>query len=82
MQRESKTNLERLKKMRDKDIKLDDIAELDDDFFKHARLQLPPKQSVTIRLDNDVLTWFKQQGKGYQTRINQLLRRYMETHQP
>jgi len=44
--------------------------------------QLPPKQSVTIRLDNDGLTWFKQQGKGYQTRINQLLRRYMETHQP
>lgn len=82
MQRQSKTNLERLKKMRDKDIKLDDIAELDDDFFKHAQLQLPPKQSVTIRLDNDVLTWFKQQGKGYQTRINQLLRRYMETHQP
>ncbi len=67
--------------MADKDIKLDDIPELDDDFFKNAQLTLPAKQAVTMRMDVDVLMWFKQQGKGYQTRINQLLRRYMETHQ-
>jgi len=67
--------------MRDKDIDLDDIPELDDDFFKNAQLQMPAKQSVTMRLDSDVLDWFKEQGKGYQTRINQLLRKYMETHQ-
>ena len=81
MQTTSKTNLKRLKEMNDEDINLDDIPELDDDFFKNAELQLPSKQSVTIRMDSDVLLWFKNQGKGYQTRINQLLRRYMETHQ-
>ena len=81
MRKQSKTNLARLKKMRDKDIDLSDIPELDDAFFDKAELQLPAKQSVTMRLDSDVLAWFKQQGKGYQTRINRLLRRYMETHQ-
>ena len=41
----------------------------------------PPKKQVTLRLDADVLEWFKSQGKGYQTRINALLRSYMEVHQ-
>ena len=81
MQARSKTDKKRLKEMSDKDINLDDIPELDDAFFKDAQLQLPNKQAVTMRLDSDVLEWFKKQGKGYQTRINQLLRKYMETHQ-
>jgi uncharacterized protein (DUF4415 family) len=38
------------------------------------------KAQVTLRLDNDVLAWFKTQGHGYQTRINTLLRAYMEAH--
>ncbi|MBX7237724.1 MAG: BrnA antitoxin family protein, partial [Caldilineales bacterium] len=41
----------------------------------------PPKQQITIRLDYDVLKWFRAQGEGYQTRINALLRAYMEAHQ-
>lgn len=45
-----------------------------------ADLRLPEKKSVTIRLDADVLEWFKKQGKGYQARINKLLRSYMEIH--
>lgn len=81
MPTQSKNNLKRLKAMTDKDINLEDIPELDDDFFKNAQLTLPAKQAVTMRMDVDVLMWFRQQGKGYQTRINQLLRRYMETHQ-
>ena len=81
MQPTSKTNLKRLKTMSDKDINFDDIPELDDAFFKNAKIQLPVKQTITMRLDSDVLYWFKQQGKGYQTRINQLLRKYMESHQ-
>ncbi len=48
--------------MNDKDINLDDIPELDDEFFKNAQLQLPNKQAVTMRLDSDVLEWFKKQG--------------------
>ena len=44
-------------------------------------LRLPePKAAVTIRLDRQVLNWFKAKGPGYQTRINALLRAYMEAH--
>lgn len=38
------------------------------------------KQIVTIRLDTDMLDWFKGAGPGYQTRINQILRQYMADH--
>ncbi|MDB5934495.1 MAG: hypothetical protein JWQ01_1839 [Massilia sp.] len=38
------------------------------------------KQIVTIRLDTDMLEWFKSKGPGYQTRINQILRQYMADH--
>lgn len=62
-------------------IDTSDIPELDDDFFRQAELRLPAKQTVTIRLDADVLAWFKDQGSGYQTRINQLLRQYMLAQQ-
>ena len=36
--------------------------------------------SVTVRLDPDVLEWYRSQGRGYQTRINAVLRLYMESH--
>ncbi len=39
------------------------------------------KKQLTIRVDSDVLEWFKGQGHGYQTQINALLRAYMEAHQ-
>ena len=77
---QGKTNWKKLEAMTGKDIDLNDIPELDDEFFKNAEIHLPEKQPVTIRLDTDVLLWFKKQGKGYQTRINKLLRSYMETH--
>jgi hypothetical protein len=38
----------------------------------------PKKETITIRVDADILGWFKRQGRGYQTRINQVLRRYMD----
>lgn len=66
--------------MEDSDIDTSDIPELDDAFFTHAEIKLPSKQPVTLRLDTDVLIWFKSQGRGYQTRINKLLRSYMESH--
>jgi len=40
----------------------------------------PAKKSVTIRLDADLLAWFKTQGKGYQSRINRVLREYFARH--
>lgn len=38
------------------------------------------KAQLTLRVDNDVLDWFKKQGEGYQTKINALLRAYMDAH--
>ena len=65
----------------DDQIDFSDIPELGDEFFARAELHVPPKQAVTMRLDADVLNWFKAQGQGYQTRINKLLRAYMLAHQ-
>jgi uncharacterized protein (DUF4415 family) len=58
-----------------------DAAPLDIDWTK-ARLVLPPsKESVALRVDQDVLDWVRKQGKGYQTRINAVLRAYEEARQ-
>lgn len=71
--------------MRDEDIDLSDIPELTPEMFAKAvaRRGLKPisrKTQVTLRLDADVLEWFRAQGPGYQTRINQLLRAYVDAH--
>ena len=59
----------------------DDIPELSDHWFAQAELRGPTKKElVSIRLDDDVLAWFRSIGPGYQTRINQVLRTFM-THQ-
>jgi uncharacterized protein (DUF4415 family) len=81
MSKVSKTDWKRVVKMADDEIDTSDIPELDEHFFKNAKLVVPHKQPVTLRLDADVLEWFKSQGQGYQTRINNLLRRYMESQQ-
>ena len=50
-------------------------------FWKNAQIVMPqPKRAVSMRVDGDVLAWFKAQGRGYQTRINAVLRAYMEAH--
>ncbi|MCX5722254.1 MAG: BrnA antitoxin family protein [Nitrospirae bacterium] len=77
----SRTNWGKIDALRDKDIDFSDIPEQDKAFFKRAALKLPEaKTAVTIRLDRQVLDWFKAKGPGYQTRINALLRAYMEAH--
>lgn len=77
----SQTDWDRLDAMTDADIDTSDIPPLDDDFFASAELRLPrKKQTITMRVDPDVLDWFRAQGKGYQTRMNAVLRLYMETH--
>jgi len=75
------TELQRLAARPDEEIDLGDIPELDEAFFREAEWQPPIKKPITIRLDADVLEWFRSQGPGYQTRINRLLRRYMEVQQ-
>ena len=75
----SRTDWKRVDATKDSEIDYSEIPELGDEFFRKAMLRMPEaKASVTIRLDRDVLTWFKRQGRGYQTRINALLRAYME----
>jgi uncharacterized protein (DUF4415 family) len=65
--------------MRDPDIDDSDIPKLDRSFWKHAKLTMPErKDRLTIRVDNDVVEWLKRPGSGYQTRINAILRSYME----
>ncbi len=77
----SKTNWNKVKVQSDSDIDTSEIPALDPDFFKSAILRMPSKKaSITVRLDSDVLEWFRNQGKGYQTRINAVLRTYMEGH--
>ena len=80
------TDWERLDAMQDEDIDLSDAPQISPEMFAKAvvrrGLKPPPnKQQITIRLDADVLKWYRAQGEGYQTRINALLRAYMEAHQ-
>jgi uncharacterized protein (DUF4415 family) len=81
-----KTDYVRLDAMTDEEIaeavvEDPDAAPLDIDWTK-ARLVLPPgKENVTLRIDRDVLEWFRATGKGFHTRMNAVLRAYMEAHQ-
>src|SRR5713101_5227488 len=58
-----------------------DAHPTDEEFWKDAKIVLPSrKEVVTMRLDADLLAWFRQQ-RGYQTRINAILRSYMKAHE-
>jgi len=71
--------------MKDEDIDFSDIPEVPPEMFARGiiRRGLKPvvrKKQLTLRMDSDVIEWFKKQGRGYQTKINSLLRAYMEEH--
>jgi uncharacterized protein (DUF4415 family) len=83
--RKSRTNWKRLEALRDDRIDFSDTPELTPEMFARAVVRrglkpVPRKQQLTIRVDSDVLEWYKDQGPGYQTRINALLRAYMQEH--
>lgn len=73
-----KSDLARIDAMTDDDIDYSDIPELDDEFWENAELYIGGKKAISIRVDEDVLDFFKARGKGYQTAINKVLRQYME----
>jgi len=76
-----KSDLARVDRIKDAEIDYSDIPPLDKSFFTKAAQAWPPaKQQLTIRLDADVLAWLKANGRGYQTRINRILRSAMESH--
>ena len=74
------SDLARIDRMKDTDIDYSDIPPLDKSFLKRATTAWPPvKKQLTIRIDADVLSWLKANGRGYQTRINRILRVVMES---
>jgi uncharacterized protein (DUF4415 family) len=78
----SKRRLKEIKAISDEDIDYSDIPELGEDFFRQAEVWMPPekpKAQLTVRFDADIVDWFRKQGRGYQTRMNAVLRAYMET---
>ncbi len=77
------TDWERLRGLSDSEIEHDAAGEPDADAeafdWSQARVLVPPQKTpVSIRLDEDVVAWFRDGGPGYQTRINAVLRAYME----
>jgi uncharacterized protein (DUF4415 family) len=79
---ESRTDWERVENMRDEDIVIDeDAPEITEEMMANAEVIRRPKEIVTLRLDTEVLEWFKAQGKGYQTRINAVLKAYVKAHE-
>jgi uncharacterized protein (DUF4415 family) len=77
----SRTNWKRLQTMKDNEVSFSDIPKIDRAMFKKMVVRMPqPKELVSIRIDPDVLSWFRQQGRRYQTRMNAVLRSYVEAH--
>jgi uncharacterized protein (DUF4415 family) len=72
--------------LRDQDIDMSDNAELKPEMLGRAIARrglkvAPPKRLLTLRIDEDVVGWFRSHGRGYQTEINALLRAYMDESQ-
>ena len=73
------TDWDRVDRMTDDEIDYSDIPELDDEFFKNAKLIEPQiKQSLTVRYDPEVIDYFRNVvGKGYQSKMNSILKTYV-----
>jgi uncharacterized protein (DUF4415 family) len=84
--RKSRTDIKRLKSMKDSEIIIDkDAPAWTPEMFARAMVRkgLKPVQTkslLSLRIDSDVLAWFRAQGRGYQSRMNALLRAFMKAH--
>lgn len=79
------TDWQRVDRMRDEDIDLSDLPEIPPEAFARAlvRKGLKPigrKSQITLRIDTDVLEWFRAKGIGYQSQMNAVLKAYKEAH--
>ena len=75
-----KAELKALAARPDSEIDYSDIPPMSEEAFKSAvrgRLYRPTKTSTTVRIDSDVLAWLRSEGRGYQSRLNAILRREM-----
>jgi uncharacterized protein (DUF4415 family) len=85
--RKSRTDLKRVRKLTDAFVVRDgDAPEWTPEMFGRAVARrglkpVPKKALLSLRIDSDVVDWFRSQGAGYQSRMNALLRAYMEAHQ-
>jgi uncharacterized protein (DUF4415 family) len=81
---EDKTDWERLRKLTDGEVEasidFEEEGEFDWDTARVSTSPPQPKKQVTLRLDPEIIAYFRGQGPGYQTRINQVLRSYVEAH--
>ncbi len=80
----SKTDWARVQAMRETDIKLTsehpeaDVRHIVRGIVRRGLRPVPPKASISLRVDADVLEWFKRKGPGYQTRMNAVLRAFKD----
>lgn len=80
----SRTDWPRIKAMKEKEITLTaehpaaEVKHIVRGIARRGLQPLPPKSSISLRVDADVLEWFKAQGAGYQTRMNAVLRAFKE----
>jgi uncharacterized protein (DUF4415 family) len=75
---------EEIASLPDDQISYKDIPELSDEFWENARVVMPAKESkkqISIKVDRDVLAFFRKDGPGYQTRMNAVLRSFVLAHQ-
>ena len=85
--KDSQTDWHRVKNMTESEIEAAaasdvDAQPTDESFWANAEIMMPqPKRAISLRVDSDVLEWFKSHGSGYQTRMNAVLRAYMEAQQ-
>ena len=81
----SRTDWKRVDALKDRDLDFSDSREIPPEMFARAMVRrgLKPvrrKEQLTLRIDSDVVEWFKEKGQGDQTKINALLRAYVEAH--
>ena len=82
--RTSRTDYPQVKAMKERDIKLTpehpeaDVKHIVRGIVRKGLKPLPPKTSISLRMDADILEWFKSKGAGYQTRINTVLRAFKD----
>jgi uncharacterized protein (DUF4415 family) len=82
---QSQSDWDRVDRMKDEEIDLSDLPEIPPEAFARAivRKGLQPverKAQITLRVDADVLEWFRKKGAGYQSRMNAVLRAYKQAH--
>ncbi len=76
----SKTNYKHLDNMKDVDIDFSDIPELSDEFWKNIKMLKPSKKEmISLRIDKDILDWFRRYGRGYQGYMNAILKSFVES---